>query len=202
MNGRRRINVAVVGDRGVGKTSLVTSAAQEVFSERPVPVLPPTRFPADFAVVSEPVDVIAFDTSSRPEDAQAVDETIRAADVVIVCFDAQRKSTLQRLRSDWLPRITHLRPAAPVIIACCKDDTEDTLPTDQIREVGGCSTHQQLACMTGSSVRLGSGCSSTHLGSSTACTAAGSLLACRTGACLHVCFNMFILGTGCAQCFL
>uniref|UniRef100_A0A383VCR8 Mitochondrial Rho GTPase n=1 Tax=Tetradesmus obliquus TaxID=3088 RepID=A0A383VCR8_TETOB len=134
MNGRRRINVAVVGDRGVGKTSLITSAAQEVFSERPVPVLPPTRFPADFAVVSEPVDVIAFDTSSRPEDAQAVDETIRAADVVIVCFDAQRKSTLQRLRSDWLPRITHLRPAAPVIIACCKDDTEDTLPTDQIRE--------------------------------------------------------------------
>lgn len=148
MNGRRRINVAVVGDRGVGKTSLITSAAQEVFSERPVPVLPPTRFPADFAVVSEPVDVIAYDTSSRPEDAQAVDETIKAADVVIVCFDAQRRSTLQRLRSDWLPRITHLRPAAPVIIACCKDDTEETLPTEQIREVG----LQQAICMIAGSV--------------------------------------------------
>eukprot|EP00879_Flechtneria_rotunda_P015860 GHRR01016587.1.p1 GENE.GHRR01016587.1~~GHRR01016587.1.p1 ORF type:complete len:171 (+),score=23.48 GHRR01016587.1:560-1072(+) len=132
---RRRINGAVVGDKGVGKTSLITSAAQEVFSERPVPVLPPTRFPADFVPVPETVDVIAYDTSSRPEDTQAVDETIKAADVVIVCFDAQRKSTLQRLGSDWLPRITHLKPAVPVIIACCKDDTEETLPTDQIREV-------------------------------------------------------------------
>lgn len=133
---RRRINVAVVGDKGVGKTSLITSAAQEVFSERPVPVLPPTRFPADFTAAStDPVDVIAYDTSSRPEDAQAVDETIKAADVIIVCFDAQRKSTLQRLRSDWLPRITHLRATAPVIIACCKDDSEETLPTEQIREV-------------------------------------------------------------------
>lgn len=132
---RRRINVAVVGDKGVGKTSLITSAAQEVFSERPVPVLPPTRFPADFAAGSaEPVDVIAYDTSSRAEDAQAVDETIKAADVIIVCFDAQRRSTLQRLRSDWLPRITHLRATAPVIIACCKDDSDDTLPTEQIRE--------------------------------------------------------------------
>jgi hypothetical protein len=135
---RRRINVAVVGDRGAGKTSLITSAAQEVFSERPVPILPPTRFPADFAAVSEPVDVIAYDTSSRPEDTQAVDETIKAADVVVLCFDAQRKITLQRLRTDWLPRITHLRPGAPVIIACCKDDSDETLPMDQIREVRAC----------------------------------------------------------------
>jgi GTPase SAR1 family protein len=172
MNGRRRINVAVVGDRGVGKTSLITSAAQEVFSERPVPVLPPTRFPADFAVVSEPVDVIAFDTSSRPEDAQAVDETIKAADVVIVCFDAQRKSTLQRLRSDWLPRITHLRPAAPVIIACCKDDTEDTLPTDQIREVWMCRSRIVPSCMHGCSNLRVTGCySAAQCGSGTACTA-------------------------------
>ena len=132
---RRRINVAVVGDRGSGKTSLITSAAQEVFSDRPVPVLPPTRFPADFAAVSEPVDVIAYDTSSRPEDTQGVDETIKAADAVVLCFDAQRKVTLQRLRTDWLPRITHLRPGAPVIIACCKDDIEDSLPMELIREV-------------------------------------------------------------------
>jgi len=132
---RRRIIVAVVGDKGVGKTSLITSATQEVFSERPVPVLPPTRFPSDFTAAHEPVDVVAYDTSSRAEDTQTVDETIKAADAVIVCFDAQRRGTLQRLRSDWLPRITHLKPGTPVIIACCKDDTEDTLPTDQIREV-------------------------------------------------------------------
>jgi hypothetical protein len=182
MNGRRRINVAVVGDRGVGKTSLITSAAQEVFSERPVPVLPPTRFPADFAVVSEPVDVIAFDTSSRPEDAQAVDETIRAADVVIVCFDAQRKSTLQRLRSDWLPRITHLRPAAPVIIACCKDDTEDTLPTDQIREVGTCKGHREVWHGRLAVCTSGQGFAAAVRSSGTWCTATGSLLACEVPA--------------------
>lgn len=133
---RRRINVAVVGDKGSGKTSLITSAAQEVFSERPVPVLPPTRFPADFAGVSEPVDLIAYDTSSRPEDTQAVDETIKAADVVVLCFDAQRKITMERLRTEWLPRITRLRQGAPIIIACCKDDSEGSVPMEHIREVG------------------------------------------------------------------
>lgn len=127
--------MAVVGDKGAGKTSLITSAAQEVFSERPVPVLPPTRFPADFAGLSEPVDLIAYDTSSRPEDTQAVDETVKAADVVVLCFDAQRKVTMERLRTEWLPRITRLRPGAPIIIACCKDDSEGSVPMEHIREV-------------------------------------------------------------------
>jgi len=148
---RRRINVAVVGDKGSGKTSLITSAAQEVFSERPVPVLPPTRFPADWAAASEPVDVIAYDTSSRPEDTQAVDETIKAADVVVLCFDAQRKITMERLRTDWLPRITRLRPGAPIIIACCKDDSEGSVPMEHIREVRHrtLNWHDKCGCRVG-----------------------------------------------------
>jgi mitochondrial Rho GTPase 1 len=153
---RRRVNIAVVGDHCSGKTSLITSAAQEVFSERPVPVLPPTRFPADFVLLAEPVDVVAWDTSSRPEDGQAVDETLRAADVVIICFDAMRPRTLQRLRSEWLPRVSALKPGAPVIVACCKDDTDETLPTDQIREVWRCMaangrTPASSHCQPGSS---------------------------------------------------
>eukprot|EP00983_Pelagomonas_calceolata_P132295 1161854-Pelagomonas_calceolata.AAC.8 len=63
------IKVAVVGDAGTGKTTLISTACKGVFDGRPVPVLPPARLPPDFT--SSFVPMVVTDTSSRPED-QAV----------------------------------------------------------------------------------------------------------------------------------
>ena len=43
MDGQGTIRIAVVGDLGVGKTSLIIASATESFPERPPPLLPPTR---------------------------------------------------------------------------------------------------------------------------------------------------------------
>lgn len=133
MNTPPRVVVAVIGDKGVGKTSLITTAAQEVYSEHPPPVVPPTRFPPDFH--SEPTELLVFDTSSRPEDQKQTDETIRSADAVILCFDAMRRTTLERLRTFWLPELQRLKPGVPIVVACCKHDDEDIVPYDEIRAV-------------------------------------------------------------------
>lgn len=60
------INLVVVGDRGVGKTSLIVAAAQETFSDRPPPVIPVTRFPPELS--PDGATVLVHDTSSKPED--------------------------------------------------------------------------------------------------------------------------------------
>ncbi len=49
MLGARVVKIAVVGDAGVGKTSLINTVVHDAFdAAKPVPVLPPTRLPADF----------------------------------------------------------------------------------------------------------------------------------------------------------
>ncbi len=67
----RTVYIAVIGDSGVGKTSLITAAATETFPDHPPPVLPPARLPAE--TTPEGVPLVITDTSSRPEDRQALE---------------------------------------------------------------------------------------------------------------------------------
>jgi hypothetical protein len=85
----RPVAVAVVGDAGVGKTALITAAATESFAERPPPTLPPTRLPAD--ATPEGVPLVLNDTSSRDEDRAVTEAALRAADAVVLAFDAGKR---------------------------------------------------------------------------------------------------------------
>ena len=75
-----------MGDAGVGKSSLITSAATESFPEHPPPVLPPTRLAHD--TTPEGVPMVLVDTSSRPEDKANLELACRNADVIMLCFDS------------------------------------------------------------------------------------------------------------------
>lgn len=79
------VKIAVIGDPGVGKTSLITAAATETFPEHPPPVLPPTRLSADST--PEGVPILITDTLSRPEDRPALEAACTQADVIVLAFD-------------------------------------------------------------------------------------------------------------------
>lgn len=81
----RPVRVCVLGDAGVGKTSLITAAATESFPDNPPPVLPPTRLGAD--TTPEGVPLVITDTSSRPEDKPALELACLNSDVIILVFD-------------------------------------------------------------------------------------------------------------------
>ena len=123
---KNTVYITVIGDPHVGKTSLITSASTETFPEHPPPVLPPSRLPAD--TTPEGVPVVITDTSSRPEDKQALEAACREASVIVLCFSMDKPQTLRRVSSHWLPEFRRLNVTVPVVLVGCKSDIR---PADQ-----------------------------------------------------------------------
>ena len=71
---KQPVRVCVIGDEGVGKTSLITAAATESFPDSPPPVLPVTKLPPDSTPEGVPVQI--SDTSSRAEDRPSLEVSI------------------------------------------------------------------------------------------------------------------------------
>lgn len=92
----RVVRVAVVGDHDTGKTSLISTAANDTFDQRPVPVLPPTKLAPEYT--PEGVALLLTDTSAAPEASRATDGAIQSADAVLVCFDGRKPTTLEDVR--------------------------------------------------------------------------------------------------------
>ncbi|GBF95707.1 hypothetical protein Rsub_08689 [Raphidocelis subcapitata] len=143
MSQPRSIVLAVVGDPGAGKTSLVRAAchadgphAAAPGAPPPPPVLPPCRFPAEVlgaAGADAPAELLVVDTAGGADAAAraAREAALRAAAGAVVCLDPAAPGALARLRSHWLPRVARLSPGAPVVVAVCKDDLDPEGGFDQ-----------------------------------------------------------------------
>ncbi|KAF5820504.1 putative small GTPase, EF-hand domain pair, EF-Hand 1, calcium-binding protein [Helianthus annuus] len=120
---RTTVRVAVVGDRGTGKSSLIAAAASESFPDSVSPVLPPTRLPADYYPDGVPVTII--DTASSLEGKAKLEEELKRADAVVLTYACDKPETLNRLQTFWIPEIRRLKVKAPVIVVGCKLDLRD-----------------------------------------------------------------------------
>lgn len=120
------VHICVIGDSGVGKTSLIAAAATETFPDRPPPVLPAAKLPAD--TTPEGVPVVITDTSSRLEDKQAREQAAREANVIVLCFSMENPQSLRRVSTHWMPELRRLGINVPIILVGCKSDIR---PADQ-----------------------------------------------------------------------
>ncbi|XAR61210.1 hypothetical protein NMG60_11034849 [Bertholletia excelsa] len=121
--GRTSVRVVVVGDRGTGKSSLISAAASETFVENVPPLLPPTRLPADFYPDGVPITII--DTSSSLEYRGKLAEELKRADAVVLTYACDQPVTLDHLSTFWLHELRRLEVKVPVIVVGCKLDLRD-----------------------------------------------------------------------------
>ncbi|KAL1539779.1 Mitochondrial Rho GTPase 1 [Salvia divinorum] len=120
---RTSVRIAVIGDRGTGKSSLIAASAAESFRPEVPPVLPPTRLPSDY--YPDNVPIVIIDTSSSLEYRGKLAEEVKRADAVVLTYACDQPLTLNRLSTFWLHELRRLEIRAPVIVAGCKLDRRD-----------------------------------------------------------------------------
>jgi GTPase SAR1 family protein len=122
-----KVRVALIGDRSVGKTSLVLAAADKpARGEAPTPTLPPTRLHVQW--LASEATCICQDTDT--EEVEEIRATLRKSDVVLICFAMDVPATMKSALTKWLPLALSANKQLPILFIGCKKDISKTTDAD------------------------------------------------------------------------
>ena len=108
------IQVVVIGDEKVGKSSMISTLVSQHFSDKVPAILHDVHLPIEDEESSDTMTSI-LDTSSRSEDFSTVLQQIKTAHAILLIYDITRIETFNRLSSFWLPMIHKTALHAPPI---------------------------------------------------------------------------------------
>ncbi|KAF8370838.1 miro-1 [Pristionchus pacificus] len=126
------VRIALVGEDGVGKSSLLMSLLEDEFVDRVPPRVDKVLIPAD--VTPENVTTSITDYSSKVQDETSLKYEIKTASVICVVYDVNRDETIEKVTSRWLPLIREVHGddhEHPVILVGNKSDGS-TNHTDKV----------------------------------------------------------------------
>ncbi|GAA5995100.1 hypothetical protein JCM5350_003269 [Sporobolomyces pararoseus] len=130
----RDVRVCLVGDEGVGKSTIISSLIKESFVKlAPRTVLPVVTIPPS-VTPGHDVTTLIIDTSPRPQDRNHLVNEIRKAHVVAIVYAIDNPTTFDRVPTYWLPTIRSLGVNVPVILIGNKIDLRDGVVTNQALE--------------------------------------------------------------------
>ncbi|GAA5881664.1 hypothetical protein JCM3774_005712 [Rhodotorula dairenensis] len=130
----RDIRVALIGDEGVGKSSIISALIKEAFVRlAPRTVLPEVTIPPS-VTPGHDVTTVIIDTSPRPEDKSHLVNEIRKAHVVAIVYSVDNPNSFDRVPTYWLPTIRSLGVNVPVILIGNKIDLREGQVTNQALE--------------------------------------------------------------------
>ncbi|KAG2225317.1 hypothetical protein INT45_005561 [Circinella minor] len=132
---RRDVRILLVGDEGVGKSTLITSLIKEVFIPNVQHLVPEVTIPPE--VTPENVTMHITDSSARPEHREQLEAEIRKAHVICIVYAIDDPNTFNRLPLYWLPYIRSLGVNVPAVLVGNKidlrgDDVTNTSLEDEV----------------------------------------------------------------------
>lgn len=127
---RRNVRILLVGDRGVGKTSLILTLVSEEFPEDVPPKAEEITIPADVTPEQVPTNIVDFSSAEQTEDNLV--EEIQRASVICVVYAVDDDDSMDRVATYWLPLIREYSPdsRSPVVLVGNKMDLIDYSTTD------------------------------------------------------------------------
>lgn len=129
---RRDVRILLVGDEGVGKSTIVTSLIKESFVPHVQHVVPEVTIPPE--VTPENVTTYIVDTGSTPQDRQHLESEIRKAHVICVVYAIDNPNSFDRIPTYWLPCFRSLGVNVPVILVGNKMDLRGGEVTNEALE--------------------------------------------------------------------
>lgn len=100
---RRDVRILLVGERGVGKTSVILSLVSEEFADIVPPRSEEITIPADVTPELVPTHIVDYSRAEQ-EDSELVEEILKAH-VICVVYSVNDDDTIDRISSHWLPLI-------------------------------------------------------------------------------------------------
>ncbi|KIJ64547.1 hypothetical protein HYDPIDRAFT_111893 [Hydnomerulius pinastri MD-312] len=129
---RRDVRILLVGDEGVGKSTIVTSLIKESFVAHVQHVVPEVTIPPE--VTPENVTTYIVDSGAGPQDRQHLESEIRKAHVICVVYSIDNPNSFDRIPTFWLPQFRQLGVNVPVILVGNKIDLRGGEVTNEALE--------------------------------------------------------------------
>ncbi|GBB88447.1 hypothetical protein RclHR1_00150043 [Rhizophagus clarus] len=129
---RREVRILLVGDDGVGKSTLITSLIRETFVSELQHVVPEVTIPPE--VTPENVTTHIVDSSARSDNREQLITEIKKANVICIVYAIDNPHTFNRLASFWLPFIRSLGVNVPIVLVGNKIDLRGDQITNQSLE--------------------------------------------------------------------
>uniref|UniRef100_A0A182T799 Miro domain-containing protein n=1 Tax=Anopheles maculatus TaxID=74869 RepID=A0A182T799_9DIPT len=122
---KRHVRILLVGDQGVGKTSLILSLVSEEFPEDVPLKAEEITIPADVTPEQVPTNIVDYSAAEQTDEALA--EEIRKAHVVCIVYSVDSEETLDGITERWLPMVQKCSEMErkPVVLVGNKIDLVD-----------------------------------------------------------------------------
>ncbi|CAL1712907.1 unnamed protein product [Somion occarium] len=129
---RRDVRIILVGDEGVGKSTIITSLIKESFVPHVQHVVPEVTIPPE--TTPENVTTYIVDSGCTPQDRQHLETEIRKAHVICVVYAIDNPNSFDRIPTYWLPYFRQLGVNVPVILVGNKIDLRGGEVTNEALE--------------------------------------------------------------------
>ncbi|KAF7298934.1 hypothetical protein MIND_00841400 [Mycena indigotica] len=129
---RRDVRILLVGDEGVGKSTIVTSLIKESYVAHVQHRIPEVTIPPE--VTPENVTTYIVDSGAGPEDRAHLESELRKAHVICVVYSIDNPNSFDRIPTYWLPHIRQLGVNVPVILVGNKIDLRGDDATNEALE--------------------------------------------------------------------
>ncbi|XP_053662201.1 mitochondrial Rho GTPase [Anopheles marshallii] len=132
---KRHVRILLVGDQGVGKTSLILSLVSEEFPEDVPLKAEEITIPADVTPEQVPTNIVDYSAAEQTDEALA--EEIRKAHVVCIVYSVDSEETLDGITERWLPMVQKCSELErkPVVLVGNKIDLVDYSTIDHVLSI-------------------------------------------------------------------